>query len=192
MKHLIICGHPNPASLNNHLKDLLAEILTTNGHEVVIRDLDQLYFNPVLSLADFQGQFMGTVTDDVKQEQEYVSWADHITFVYPIWWMGMPAVIKGYIDRVFSYGFAYSYDEGVQKGLLKGKQVSIINTHGRSQAEYEAIGMYNAFSLIVDKGTFNYCGLEVKHHLYFDNAAFNVNAETVEKWDKQIKSTYES
>lgn len=189
MKHLIIYAHPNPQSLNGHFKNTLVEHLQQEDNEVVIRDLYYLNFNPSLSLADLQGQFMGTVTDDVKQEQEHISWADHITFVYPIWWMGMPAILKGYIDRILSYGFAYSYDEGVQKGLLTGKQVSIINTHGRQQAEYEANGMYKAFSLIIDKGTFNYCGLEVKHHLYFDKAN-RATPEDLESWTQLIKQSF--
>ncbi|WP_262497627.1 NAD(P)H-dependent oxidoreductase [Pedobacter africanus] len=54
-----------------------------------------------------------------------------MSFIYPIWWTGMPAIMKGYIDRVMSYGFAYRYDQGVQKGLLGGKEVTIINTHGK-------------------------------------------------------------
>ncbi|MDO6425297.1 NAD(P)H-dependent oxidoreductase, partial [Saccharophagus degradans] len=62
----------------------------------------------------------------------------------------MPAMMKGYIDRVFSYGFAYRYDQGVQKGLLTDKLTTIINTHGKSQAEYESIGMDKALSLTSD------------------------------------------
>ncbi|WP_239023264.1 NAD(P)H-dependent oxidoreductase [Flavobacterium endoglycinae] len=170
MKHLIIYAHPNPESLNSHFKQTLAEHLSNSGQEVIIRDLNQLNFNPVLSLHDMQGQRIGKVTDDVKQEQEFISWADHITFIYPIWWTGMPAIMKGYIDRVFSYGFAYRYDQGVQKGLFTGKQTTVINTHGKSQAEYEKIGMDKALSLTSDKGIFTYCGLEINQHFFFDKA----------------------
>ena len=191
MKHLIIYAHPNPQGLNGSLKQLVLKHLIENGHEVKVRDLYELNFNPVLSMENLQGQFMEEkVTEDITLEQEFISWADHITFIYPIWWMGMPAILKGYIDCIFSYGFAYRYDEGIQSGLLTGKQVSIINTHGRSQAYYEKIGMYDAFNLIFDKGTFNYCGMEVKDHIYFENAAFNVNSETFEHWKKQITSIF--
>lgn len=47
------------------------------------------------------------ISDDVKKEQDYVSWADTMVFIYPIWWGGMPAIARGYLDRVFSHGFAY-------------------------------------------------------------------------------------
>ncbi|KQT20841.1 NAD(P)H dehydrogenase [Chryseobacterium sp. Leaf404] len=189
MKHLIIYAHPNPESLNSFLKQTLAEHLWDNGHEVVIRDLYQLKFNPVLSLEDMQGQRMGKVSDDVQKEQEYISWAHHITFIYPIWWTGMPAIMKGFIDRVFSYGFAYRYDQGIQKGLLTGKQTTIINTHGKSKADYEDIGMDKAMSLTSDKGIFTYCGLEINQHFFFDKAD-RPAPETIENWASGIVSTY--
>ncbi|MDR7370255.1 NAD(P)H-dependent oxidoreductase [Flavobacterium aquidurense] len=189
MKHLIIYSHPNQGSLNHHLLQTATDSLKAKNHEIVIRDLYQLNFNPVLSLEDMNGQRMGNVTDEVKQEQQYISWADHITFIYPIWWTGMPAIMKGYIDRVFSYGFAYRYDQGVQKGLLTGKLTTIINTHGKSQAEYESIGMDKALSLTSDKGIFTYCGLEINQHFFFDKAD-RAAPERVENWTNQIISTF--
>jgi len=191
MKHLIIYAHPNPQSLNSYFKQTLAEHLWDNGHEVVIRDLCELNFNPILSLEDMHGQRLGKVSDDVRQEQEFISWAEHITFIYPIWWTGMPAIMKGFIDRVFSYGFAYRYDQGVQKGLLKGKQTTVINTHGKSKAEYEEIGMDKALSLTSDKGIFTYCGLEINQHFFFDKAD-RPSPESIESWTNQIISAYKS
>jgi NAD(P)H dehydrogenase (quinone) len=191
MKHLIIYAHPNKSSLNHYFKSLLVEHLEQNDHEVQIRDLYQLRFNPVLSLEDMDGQRKGQVADDVKQEQDYINWANHITFIYPIWWTGMPAVMKGYIDRVMSYGFAYRYDLGVQKGLLKGKQTIIINTHGKSNAEYEQNGMDKALSLTSDKGIYSYCGLEVNEHFFFDRAD-RPSSESIGVWTNQILATYKN
>ncbi|AEV97247.1 NAD(P)H dehydrogenase [Niastella koreensis] len=191
MKHLIIYAHPNGDSLNNHLLKTVIETLQTGDHEIELRDLYQLNFNPVLSLDDMNGQRMGHVAEDVKKEQAYISWADHITLIYPIWWTGMPAIMKGYIDRVMSYGFAYRYDQGVQKGLLTGKQAIIINTHGKSTAEYEANGMGKALSLTSDKGIYTYCGLTINQHFFFDRAD-RPSGESVGEWIKQIKSTYKN
>lgn len=187
MKHLIIYAHPNAESLNGHFQKSVIEHLTNNGHEVEVRDLYQLNFNPVFSLEDMAGQQKGEVADDVKREQYFISWADHITFIYPIWWAGMPAILKGYIDRVFSYGFAYCYQQGVQKALLTGKQAVIINTQGKSHTEYSEIGMDKALSLTSDKGIYAYCGLEIKHHFFFDKANKS-SAETIEQWIMQIKA----
>ncbi|MDQ0593652.1 NAD(P)H dehydrogenase (quinone) [Chryseobacterium ginsenosidimutans] len=189
MKHLIIYAHPNEISLNHHLLQTVIDSLQAKNHEIQVRDLYQIHFDPVLSLEDMAGQRMGKVAADVKQEQDCIAWADHITFIYPIWWTGMPAIMKGYIDRVFSYGFAYRYDQGIQKGLLTGKQTTIINTHGKSYTEYESIGMNKALSLTSDKGIFSYCGLEIMHHFFFDKADRPAQ-ESVEEWTNQIISAY--
>jgi len=189
MKHLIIYAHPNANSLNHHLLQTVIESLEIEKHEIVVRDLNKINFNPLFSLEDMQGQRMGEVSEDVKTEQDFISWAEHITFIYPIWWTGMPAIMKGYIDRVFSYGFAYRYDQGVQKGLLTGKQTVIINTHGKSNEEYERIGMDKALSLTSDKGIFTYCGFEINQHFFFDKAD-KVNSEDLEIWKEQLRNTY--
>jgi NAD(P)H dehydrogenase (quinone) len=189
MKHLIIYAHPNPESINGQFKQIISEHLEENGHEVEIRDLYQLGFDPVLSLEDVSGQMIGRLSEDVKKEQEYIDWAESITFIHPIWWTGLPAIMKGYVDRVFSYGFAYRYDQGVQKGLLTGKEAVIINTHGKSHEEYTSMGMDQALSLTSDKGIYSYCGLDVKKHFFFGKAD-KANEAIVEHWKVQIKQVF--
>jgi NAD(P)H dehydrogenase (quinone) len=88
-----------------------------------------------------------------------------------------------------SYGFAYRYDHGVQKGLLTGKQTVIINTHGKSQAEYESSGMDKALSLTSDTGIYTYCGLEINQHFFFDKAD-KACTERIETWMDQIKAEF--
>lgn len=187
MKNLVIYAHPNSGSLNHFFKQTIVESLEESGQEVIVRDLNVINFNPVLSLEDMNGQRMGKVVNDVKIEQDFISWADQIIFVYPIWWTGMPAIMKGFIDRVFSYGFAYRYDEGIQKGLLTGKQTIIVNSHGKSNAEYEATGMDKALVLTSDTGIFNYCGLEIRHHFYFDKAD-RASSENILEWENELIS----
>lgn len=185
MKNLIVYAHPNPASLNHFLKQTIVESLEESGQEVIVRDLNEFNFNPVLSLDDMNGQRMGQVANDVKIEQDFITCADRIIFVYPIWWTGMPAVMKGYIDRVFSYGFAYRYDQGIQKGLLAGKKTIIINSHGKSNAEYAESGLDKALALTSDTGIFNYCGFEIQQHFYFDKAD-HASSENISEWENQI------
>jgi len=185
MKNLIIYAHPNPASLNHFFKQTVLESLENSAQEIIIRDLNDINFNPVLSLDDMSGQRMGQVAEDVQKEQDFISWADRIIFIYPIWWTGMPAIMKGYIDRVFSYGFAYRYDQGIQKGLLAGKKAVIINSHGKSNAEYEESGMDKALALTSDTGIFNYCGFEIQQHFYFDKAD-RATSEDIFEWENQL------
>ncbi len=189
MKHLIIYAHPNPDSLNSYLKQTLTRHLIDTNHEVVVRDLYQMNFNPVLSQKEILDQTFGAVSSEVKTEQEFICWADNITFIYPIWWTGLPAIMKGYIDRVFSYGFAYRYDQGLQKGLLKGKKTMIINTHGKSKSEYRENGMSTALILTSDQGIFKYCGLEIQRHFFFDKAN-RTDIETISQWVNAIKNEF--
>lgn len=190
MKHLIVYAHPNPASLNHHFLQTVVQTLEAGNHHVVIRDLNTINFNPVLSLEDMQQQRKGVVDEAVMAEQEFITWAEVITFIYPIWWTGMPAIMKGYIDRVMSYGFAYRYDQGIQKGLLTGKATVIINTQGKSKAEYGAIGMDQALVLTSDKGIYTYCGLDVLNHFFFDRAD-RPSIESVAAWTEEVKMFYE-
>lgn len=189
MRHLIIYAHPNENSLNHNLLNTVIETLQSHNEEIIVRDLYKIGFDPVFSLEDMQGQFQGKLSDDVKTEQEHISWAEQITFIYPIWWTGLPAIMKGYIDRVFSYGFAYRYDQGIQKGLLKGKKTVIINTHGKSHEEYEKTGMDKALTLTSDNGIFIYSGLEIIRHLFFDKAD-KTSPENLEIWKDQIRNLY--
>lgn len=189
MRHLIIYAHPNDNSLNHHLLNTVVETLQSRNQEVIVRDLYTIGFDPVLSLADMQEQRLGKVSEDIKIEQEYISWAEQITFIYPIWWTGFPAIMKGYIDRVFSYGFAYRYDQGIQKGLLKGKKTVILNTHGKSHEEYEKTGMDKALTLTSDHGIFMYSGLEIIRHLFFDKAD-KASSEDLEIWKSQVKNLF--
>jgi NAD(P)H dehydrogenase (quinone) len=191
MKHLIIYAHPNPESLNGQLQKALKAHLQENGHEVILRDLYALNFNPVLSLEDLAGQRRGTVAEEITIEQNHISWADIITFIYPIWWTGLPAIMKGYIDRVFSYGFAYSYDQGIQKGLLGGKTAIIVNTHGKSNEDYQANGLGAALSLTSDKGIYTYCDLRIKKHFFFDKAD-RANENNISQWKRELFDIYDS
>lgn len=169
MKHLIIYAHPDPTSFNNELKEAMVARLHQAGASVEVRDLYALGFDPVLTVSDLMAARTGQVPVDIATEQSFLGWADVVTFIYPIWWTGLPALIKGYIDRVFMYGFAYTYVQGVQQGLLKGKKAVIINTQGKSHEEYRAIGMDKALRLTSDRGIFEYCGFEILHHLFLES-----------------------
>lgn len=168
MKHLIIYCHPNPDSFNNAIVDAFIGSLKTEGHEVVVRDLYAMRFDPVLKASDFEALREGNTPTDIKTEQEHVKWADAFTMVYPIWWTGLPALIKGYIDRVFSYGFAYAYGEnGDINKLLSGKKGLIINTHGTPSEIYSRTGMYDGLKMTSDTGIYEFCGIKPVGHIFF-------------------------
>lgn len=167
-KHLIILAHPDPASLSVAYKDEVVKLTQKAGSEAIVRDLYNIGFHPVLSGEDFAAFKEGKVPADIKLEQDYIRCADLITFIYPIWWAGMPAMMKGYIDRVFSRGFAYDIvGLGEIKKLLTGKRVVVLNNFGMTYDEYEQSGMLDALKRTSDTGIFEFCGMEVEAHHFF-------------------------
>lgn len=175
MKHLVILGHPSSDSLNKVIHEEIGQLYKKYGHDIVVRDLYAMNFNPVLTGKDIAAAREGKVTSDVKIEQDYIKKADVITFVYPLWWTSMPAIVKGYIDRVFSYGFAYSFTSSFTiptvKKLLKGKKVILVNTHGMSAEAYQQEGVYDAMNLLTEKHIFEFFGMEVILHYYMDSVS---------------------
>lgn len=175
MNCLIIYSHFNPESFNHALVEVLTETLS-KSHHVKIRDLYALSFNPVLTKQDMDGLERGAPPSDIQTEQELVRWADTLFFVFPIWWSSMPAIMKGYIDRIFSFGFAYMADEKGAQGLLQGKKVYLVNTTGADEDTNNRYGVFQSMQNLVDVGIFQFCGMEVVGHQYFA-AVQHVSAE---------------
>lgn len=168
INHLIVYCNPNPKSLSSAYRDALVELTEMSANPVNVRDLYNIGFSPVLEMRDFDAVKHGQIPAEVKVEQDYVMWANLITFVYPVWWAGMPALMKGYIDRVFTKGFAYTMDdEGHLKGLLGDKKVVILNNMGFPYAYYEKVGMLDSMKQATDEGIFKFCGMEVVEHRFF-------------------------
>lgn len=168
MKHLVVYAHPDSGSFNHAILDTTVKALQSKGHEVVVRDLYAIGFQPVLKPSDTDAMKAGNIPADIKTEQDHISAADAITFIYPIWWTGMPAILKGYIDRVFAYGFAYAYNaEGGIDKLFTGKKGFIINTHGTPNEIYDQIGMTAGLKVTSDTGILGFTGIESVGHLFF-------------------------
>ena len=167
MKHLIVYSHPNPKSFCHAIFETVTKTLKSNGHEVVIRDLYNLNFDPILKASDFVAMKTGNITNDIKEEQNYIIWSDIMTMIHPVWWTGLPAMFKGYIDRVYSHGFAYAIGEKGLEQLLTGKKVIIFNTQGTPKEIYDASGMSNDMHLTSDAAIYQFCGIEVLEHIFF-------------------------
>lgn len=161
MNHLIIYAHPNPDSLNHAIKEAVAAELKGLGQPFEERDLYAMGFNPVLGREELQG---GQPPEDVRREQDHIRGADVLVFIFPIWWAGMPAMLKGYFDRVFTYGFAYTMEGNTFHGLLENKKAVLINTMGASRDEYLNEGMFKSMHKAVDEGILGFCGIEVTEH----------------------------
>ncbi len=94
--------------------------------------------------------------------------ADIVALFHPVWWFGMPAILKGWVDRVFSYGFAYGHDSRGVKPLLLGKKAILVNTTGGTEKEsYGAAGFRDAMEKVIDRGVYEFVGFEIILRRFF-------------------------
>ena len=172
MKAHIVFAHPNLQSYNGQLRNKAIQTLQANGWSVSISDLFQMKFKAAADDEDFtelmNADFFdlqteqqaaiknNTFTEDIKREQLLLSEADLIILQFPLWWYCMPALLKGYIDRVFSMGWAYG---GAQ--ALAGKKVLVCMTTGAPEFAWteEKRGTIKDIFKHLFVGTFGLCGL---------------------------------
>ena len=167
MNHLVVFAHPNPKSFGKGIVDTIVKASEEKGAAVRVRDLYEIGFDPILKPSDFEALQSGKVPEDIGTEQEHIKWADVITFVYPVWWASVPAILKGYVDRVFSFGFAYESVNGAINGLLKGKKALLFCTTGSPNEVYAQSGMHDAMKKTTDQSIFNFTGIEDVKHIFF-------------------------
>ncbi len=122
---LVILGHPSTSSFCSALADTYTHSAKSAGHEVRVLRLGDLTFDPVLHHGYTQPQ---PLEPDLLSAQSDIIWATHLTFVFPIWWGGIPALLKGFIDRTFLSGFAFKYRAGkaFPDKLLAGRTAHLL------------------------------------------------------------------
>lgn len=158
MNVLVIYAHPNPMSFNAAIVKVVQEELEKKKAVVKVKDLYAMNWNPVLSSEDFQGLHSGQIPADIKQEQADVTWADVVIMIAPVWWHSVPAILKGYIDRVFTVGFAYEYTQTGPRGLLNGKKALVITTSGADEQTAQQTGMIRDLNNALVGAVFGFSG----------------------------------
>lgn len=138
MKVLVLFAHPSPASFVGHLRDVVLDELASNGHEVRHRDLVAEGFDPVFT-ADERLTHTGDPMEklnrhpELREHVEGLQWCDALVLVYPTWWSGQPAVLKGWFDRVLMCGVAWRLPEGasrIEPLLTNVRRLVVVTTHG--------------------------------------------------------------
>jgi NAD(P)H dehydrogenase (quinone) len=126
-KILVIQGNPVVGSYGEELAQSYVKGAEASGAEVRLLQLSALDFNPNLS-GGYRDKL--PLEPDLIQAQEWMKWAEHLVFIFPIWWGSLPALMKGFIDRVFMPGFAFKYHKGkpLPDKLLKGRTAHLITT----------------------------------------------------------------
>jgi len=181
MNVLIIHAHHEKKSFNAALKDTAIEEYTKQGHTVVVSDLYEMNFKPIADKNDFKSlsnedyfKYQAEQTnasqhnlfsDDIKKEMEKLLWSDVVIFNFPLWWFSVPAILKGWVDRVFAMGFAYGGGKGVfENGVFKGKKAMLTITTGGPEMAYGANGRNGDINTIlfhIQHGMFYFTGMDV-------------------------------
>jgi NAD(P)H dehydrogenase (quinone) len=168
VRHPAIAAHPSMRSFNHAVVEAYTSELIERGHRVECRDLYGAGFNPILSARDLAAVARGKLAKDIKVEQAAIRRADVLTFISPLWWSGFPAMLKGYLDRVFCAGFAYVIKGGDYLPGLSGKKGAIITTSGATAEELKSGGTLRALRTIYDEGLMEFSGIEMVRHLYLN------------------------
>lgn len=165
MNVLLVYAHPEPTSLNGTLKDFAVQRLQAAGHTVQVSDLYAMRWKAPIDGDDHPGRdpqrpfhasldsreayANGRQSDDIAAEQEKLRWADAVILQFPLWWFSMPAILKGWVDRVYAYGFAYGVGEHSDRhwgdrygeGAMAGKRAMLVVTTGGWESHYAARGI---------------------------------------------------
>ncbi|WP_213767663.1 NAD(P)H-dependent oxidoreductase [Caballeronia sp. dw_19] len=189
MKHLVVVAHPVEDSFTMGLMRAYTNELEKLGHTQRTCDLYRIGFNPALTPRELMpASAREPVCVDVALAQDEIGAADVIALIYPLWWMSMPAMMKGYIDRVFARGFAYESSQGVVHGLLGGKKAVLITCSGAPLPLLVKSGNWNAVQVLQDTHIFRSTGFELIDHLHFDEIAPSLPESAAAQHMERIRS----
>lgn len=188
MNVLIVYAHPEPRSLNGSLRDFTVQRLRRAGHDVIVSDLYAMGWQPSISPADFlehddsralkveaaskHAFETGTQSPDIAEEQRKLRWADALILQFPLWWFSMPAIMKGWVERVYAYGLAYGVGEHSEsrwgdrygEGTFKGKRAMLVVTAGGWDSHYAPRGVNGRMEDLlfpINHGILYYPGFDV-------------------------------
>jgi putative NADPH-quinone reductase len=182
MKNLIVYAHPEPQSMNGAMLRAAIDALTTAGHQVLTSDLYAMQFNPTSGRSNFistndphyykqlQEELHATAVNgfapDIAAEQEKVAWCDLMIWQFPLWWFSVPAILKGWVDRVFAMGRTYDHQHIYETGIFTGKKALLSFTTGGTKEDHLTDELNEDLSIILKPlhcGIFQFTGFSVLH-----------------------------
>ncbi|CAI5646424.1 unnamed protein product [Oreochromis niloticus] len=178
---LIVYAHQSPASFNAAARDVALQELKLQGYEVVVSDLYAMNFKASATRDDIIGDVRnsehfrygeetlhagmeGRLSEDIVAEQRKVTEAELIIFQFPLYWFSFPAVMKGWIDRVLSQGFAFSLEKMYDNGIFKDKKAMMSFTTGATPTMFQPDGINGDINVTLwplQNGILHFCGFQV-------------------------------
>jgi NAD(P)H dehydrogenase (quinone) len=158
---LIIYSHPNHTGFcGTYLKEI-EKILKKEKQEYELIDLYKIKYNPILSNNEHYTSGNYHKAKDTLVFQEKIKHAKKLIFIYPTWWQTLPAILKGFIDRVFVSHFAFKYENGFPRGLLKNKKAIVFTSAGGPRL-YSRVILCDKALRVMTKDILNFCGIKSK------------------------------
>jgi NAD(P)H dehydrogenase (quinone) len=179
MKVFIVHAHPEAQSFNGSLTRTAVEALTAAGHSVQVSDLYAMQFNPVSDRRNFttvkdselyrqqQEELYATENNgfalDIQTELDKLEWCDTLIFQFPLWWFGLPAILKGWVDKVLAMGKTYGMGRFYDHGVFQGKRAMCSLTTGGPGTMYSEYGLNGDINMIlfpINHGIFRFVGFD--------------------------------
>lgn len=188
MKHAVILAHPRRRSLSSAIAQAYRETVGRLGHEVVVRDLYAMRFDPCLKPEEIPGPGLPRFRTDVLLERDRLADVEVFAFVYPLWFNAPPAILKGYVDRVFSMGFGFEAAFGGTDSKLNGRRLISFTTSGAPDHWVRDTGALTALDRLFDAHLAGVCGLSVIDHVHFGGMVPGITQEAVDDMLAKVRS----
>lgn len=180
MKPLIIYAHP---ATKGHCSTILGEVKKRlKDYELI--DLYKLKYDPVMHENEHYTSGNYEVSKQNKKFQKMISGADKLIFIYPVWWASMPAILKGFVDKVFTSHYAFKYVKGIPRGLLKGKKAAVFMSMGGPKW-VTRLFLGNRAAKIMKKDILRFCGISSK--VFQIGKATKLDQKQIRKIKIQVK-----
>ncbi|HWA88778.1 MAG TPA: NAD(P)H-dependent oxidoreductase [Rhizomicrobium sp.] len=189
MKHAVIVAHPDAKSFTLSVAGAYCDAARAKGHEVLLRDLYRMNFAPCLATTEIPKPAGFAPGNDVVSERHLIGDADVFAFVYPFWLNAQPAMMKGYIERVFGTGFAYGHGKGGNVPLLAGRKMISFTSSGAPMDWVAKTGAWEAVRKLFDEHLAAMCGFEVVDHVHFGSIVPGIRADAVERFLARVRET---
>lgn len=179
MKHAVILAHPSPDSFTAQTARAYAETVRSLGHEVLVRDLYAMDFDPRLKAQELSGPEGPSPAPDIAAERALVADVDVFAFIYPFWFNAPPAILKGYVDRMFGLGYGFRAGPQGNEPALSDKRLISFSSSGAPDSWVAETGALSALRQHFDGHIAGVCGINVMDHLHHGGVVPGVTEEAV-------------
>lgn len=158
MHILVVLDHPNPNSFSAAAAEAFSKGAQSASHTVEFADLHAENFDPRWTMADIRAEGNHQIQGDIEREHRRIERADAICFVFPLFWWGMPSMTKGWLDRVWSWGWAYDQLDDPEQSMQRKRTGLLLIPAGTRSDEIQSQGYAAAMETAWIKGTLGYFG----------------------------------